>query len=263
MQRLRKIVVIGICLMGMNLLSGCATRPTDPDELAIYEQNNDPLEPMNRAIFGFNQVASDYVLDPAVRGYRKVVPEPVRDGVDNFLTNLKQPIYLVNALLQGDLSGAGSIAGRFTVNTLVGFFGVFDTASEAGIPVVQRDFGQTLAVWGVTKSGPYLVLPILGPSTLRETIGIGVDSLADPVDWALYRESPWWAYGRTAASGFVRYDNTYDLLDNMKKNSTDYYATMRSMYQQNRQKVIKDLRGETVEETQPDYDFDFPDDEDE
>lgn len=248
------------CMAAVLLLNGCATRPTDPDELAIYQQNNDPMEPLNRSVFGFNQVADEYVLAPTVRGYRAVVPELVREGIDHFLTNLRQPIYLVNAVLQGDMKAAGSISERFVVNTLWGFFGVFDTASDMDIPMIKRDFGQTLAVWGVKDSGPYVMLPILGPSTMRDTVGLGVDALADPVDWSLYNQDPWLAYGRTGATGFVRLDNVHDLTDNMKKSSTDYYATMRSMYQQNRQKAVNDLRGETTK-TQADYDFDFPDDE--
>jgi len=256
---MNKIVAAFLSLF---LLIGCATRPTDPDELRIYEQNNDPMEPMNRSIFAFNQAAHKHVFSPAVKGYRTVVPEAVRTGIDNFLTNLKQPVYLVNALLQWDWKAAGQISGRFVTNTFVGFFGVLDTASSAGIPVVKRDFGQTLAVWGVKNSGPYLVLPLLGPSTVRDTVGLGVDAFADPVDWELYSYNPWLSYSRTGANGFVKYENMHDLMENMEKNSTDYYATMRSMYQQNRQKEVSDLRGETVE-VQAEYDFDFPDDEEE
>ena len=256
----KKIIVIGLlfCLV----LGGCATRPTDPDELKIYEQNNDPFEPMNRTVFKFNQGAYDYVLKPAVKGYRKAVPDIVKTGITNVMTNLKQPIYMLNALLQGDLKATGNIAGRFALNSVFGLGGIFDLASREEMPVIERDFGQTLAVWGIKDSGPYIVLPILGPTTLRDGIGMGVDSLADPVGWALYEQNKWLAYGRTGVSGFLEFEKRHDLLENMEKNSTDYYATMRSMYQQNRQKEVRELRGE-VQEAQDAYDFDFPEDEEE
>ena len=249
-------VAVGVIV----LTAGCAAVPTDPDALEIYRQNNDPLEPMNRAVFGFNEVADEYVLAPVVRGYRAVTPEPVRDGIDNFFTNLKQPVYLVNALLQGDMPAAGHISERFMVNTFLGFFGTIDTASAMDIPVVRRDFGQTLGVWGVQNSGPYLVLPILGPTTVREVVGLGADVFMDPVNWALYEQDDWLAYVRVAGNGLVQLDDTRDLLDNLKKNSTDYYASIRSTYQQNRQQEIKRLRGETDAAA---YEFDFPDEDEE
>ena len=246
-------------LLPLLIITGCATRPTDPDDLLIYQQNNDPIEPFNRTVFKFNDSADEYVLTPVIKGYRHIVPNPLREGIDNFFTNLKQPVYFVNAVLQADFSAAGSITGRFLVNSLLGFFGTVDAASSMNIPSIKRDFGQTLAVWGIKSSGPYLVLPLLGPSTLRDTVGMGVDAFADPVDWALYHRDPWIAWTRAGANGFISFDHAHDLMDNMKKNSTDYYATMRSMYQQNRQETIRILRGDPA----PEVSFDFPDDDEE
>ena len=254
----QKIITWG--LLFVLALSGCATKPADPDELQIYEQNNDPFEPMNRAVFGFNKGAYKYALGPAVKGYRAAVPDLIKTGIENFLENLKQPIYFINATLQGDFKAGGTIAGRFALNSVFGVAGIFDLATREEMPVIRRDFGQTLAVWGVKKSGPYIVLPLIGPTTVRDGIGLGIDSVADPVGWVLYNQGPWWSYGRTIADGFMVYENKHDLLEDMEKNSTDYYATMRSMYQQNRQKEISELRGE-VQEVQAAYDFDFPDDE--
>lgn len=259
-MRIIRSLVLGMMLLGC--ISGCATRPTEPDELAVYEQNNDPLEPMNRAVFRFNDAADEYVMKPMVQGYRSSLPKSLRDCIGNFFLNLKQPVFFVNALLQGDLKGAATITGRFAMNTVFGFFGVIDTASANDVPFIKRDFGQTLAVWGLKNSGPFLMLPLLGPSTVRDTAGLVVDAFADPVDWALYRQSPWIAYGRGVVDGFLTLERARDLMDDMKKNSTDYYAMMRSMYQQNRKKEIATLRGEK-EEMQAEYDFDFPDDEDE
>ena len=251
-----KTLVLGFVIT--LLLSACVSRPMDPDAATVYDQNNDPLEPMNRTVYGFNQAADKYVLTPLVKGYRAIMPDFARTGVDNFFTNLKQPIYFANALLQADFKAAGAIAGRFSINSLLGFFGTVDTASKMEIPVVKRDFGGTLAVWGVKNSGPYLVLPLLGPSTVRETVGMGVDAIGNPVSWALYGE-PTVAYAQVGANAFVSRDNAQELLDTIQKSSTDSYASMRSMYQQNRQKEINSLRGD-VSPT-PDYDFDFPDDE--
>ena len=255
-----RLLVLSVMLLGC--VSGCATRPTDPDQLAVYEQNNDPLEPMNRAIFRFNDAADEYVMKPVVQGYRSSLPQPVRDCIGNFFLNLKQPLFFVNAVLQGNFKEAATISGRFALNTVFGFFGVVDTASANEVPLIKRDFGQTLAVWGLKDSGPYLMLPLLGPSTVRDTAGLIVDAFADPVDWALYSQSPWLAYGRGVMDGFLGVERMQDLMDDMKKNSTDYYAMMRSMYQQNRKKEIATLRGEK-EAMRAEYDFDFPDDEDE
>ncbi len=256
---MRNLTWIFVALGMILILGGCATKPTDPEQLRIYEQNNDPLEPMNRTIFGFNMAVDRLVLKPAAKGYRTVVPSPVRKGVNNFFNNLKQPVYFVNALLQGEGKAAGQIAGRFAANTFWGFFGIFDTASQMDIPVDKRDFGETLAVWGVENGGPYLVLPILGPSNVRDTAGIGVDSFLAPVDWAL-RHEPWLVYGVWGVNGFRVREQALDFLDSLERSSTDLYATMRSMYQQNRKKEIDELlKNPNMPESAPAYEFDFPD----
>ncbi len=257
---MRKWGVALLCFMVF--LSGCATRPTDPEELKIYEANNDPLEPLNRTVFGFNTAADTFVLEPAVSAYRFVLPSPIRTGINNFFDNLKQPLYLANALMQGDGTAAGHITKRFAANTFWGFFGVFDTASRMDIPVVKRGFGETLAVWGIEYGGPYLVLPLLGPSNPRDAVGLGVDALMTPIDWALYHEQGL-VYTRMALDAFRTRDKAQDLLETMRKSSTDYYATMRSMYQQNRQKEIDSLLGKDTQNETPAYDFEFPDDEEE
>lgn len=239
------------------LLTGCATRPTDPDELKIYQQNNDPLEPMNRAIFRFNMTADEYVLEPVARGYRQVAPDSVRSGVRHFFANLKQPVYGANALLQGDFESAWHITKRFAANTFWGFFGVFDTASHMDIPVIKRDFGQTLAVWGVHSGGPYLVLPFWGSSNLRDTAGLCVDYFLQPLD---YLEEKWpVTITRWTLDGIQKRESALDLVDSVKKSSTDLYATMRTMTTQNRQKEINTVLGKPQTDIQL-YDFDFPDD---
>lgn len=146
-------------------LSGCAAtgqtgQPPEPD----------PLEPINRAVYQFNDVTDRYVLRPVARGYEAVVPQPVRSSVTRFFENLGMPVVIVNDLLQGKFAAAGDDTARFVVNSTVGIGGLFDPATGVGLPQPNEDLGQTLAVWGV-PSGPYLVLPFWGPSTLRDILG--------------------------------------------------------------------------------------------
>lgn len=258
MRRSHKtIVAYLLCCM----LLGCATPPTDPQELKIYKENNDPLEPMNRSIFDFNISLDKYVLAPIDKGYRLIIPSVVRTGIDNFFTNLKQPLYTVNSLLQGDLKSAGIVVGRFAINTTFGFFGIMDAASEMEIPIIKRNFGQTLAVWHV-GSGPYLMVPFLGPSTVRDGTGMIVDAFGDPLSLVLYKPSPALPYVKMGVNAFLTLDRAHDLMDSIQRTSTDYYAAMRSMWQQKNQKDINDIMGIKPDQ-KPDYDFEFPSDEDE
>ena len=243
----------------MLAVSGCATRPTDPEELKIYEETNDPLEPMNRGIHAFNQTADKYVLKPIAQGYRAVVPSFFRDMISNFFQNLSQPVHFVNALLQGQGKDAGAVLGRFAVNSTFGFFGVFDVATDAGIPNPSNDFGQTLAKWGWDgDGGPFIMLPILGPSNVRDGIGTGVDMAAHPLGWALWNEQEL-RYGMVAVDGISTREKALDLTDDLQKSSTDYYATLRSMSRQNRKKKINAVMTEKEPDEKPDYEADFSD----
>lgn len=221
------------------LLGGCAARPDNPDDMKYYVETGDPLEPMNRAIFQFNEVADKVVLRPAAIGYRTVVPKGVRIGIRNFLDNLATPLTVMNALLQGNGERARDSFGRFLTNTILGLGGFIDIASDAGIPKYYEDFGQTLAVWGV-ESGPYLVLPLLGPANFRDGVGRGVDAFSDPVGRYIYRE-----YG-FAGTG-VRYGvntidwraNNLEAIDELRRSSLDFYAAVRSAYRQRREHEIR------------------------
>lgn len=245
-----------ICL---SVLTGCITCPPENDKaaLAAYEAANDPLEPTNRVIFAFNMRADKYVIKPVAEGYRYITPQLMRTGIYNFFTNLRQPMYFVNAALQGEGKQSAEITERFFVNTLFGFFGFGDTASAMEIPIHDNDFGQTLYVWGMKDGGPYLMLPLMGPANPRDTVGIFVDSFLTPVDWLLYKE-PWLVYGRVVLESFVRREKALDFLDSLEKSSTDYYATMRTMYQQNRQKKLEDTNENVAANQKKDYEFDFP-----
>lgn len=251
------VFVLGMCLM---FLTGCACPPKDPEALRVYEETNDPLEPFNRSMFAFNMAVDNLVLEPVAKGYRAVTPQIARTGVKNFFKNLKQPVYFANAVFQLEGQQALSIAGRFFANTLFGFFGFADTASDLDIPVYEPDFGQTLYVWGVKEAGPYLVLPVLGPSSPREAVGWGVDSVMAPLDWALKGE-PVLLYSKFAVESFSKREGALEFLDSLEKGSTDFYATMRSMYRQNRKNKLENsnvIIGYDQVVQKKEYEFDFP-----
>ena len=220
-------------------LAACATPPEDPEAKAAYEQANDPLEPVNRAVFEFNMAVDKVVLRPAAKGY-ELLPDLIRDGIRNFLRHLRSPIILVNDLLQGETERAGDTMGRFVFNTLV-FGGVFDAASDAGVEFHDEDFGQTLAVWGM-DSGPYLMLPFLGPSNLRDTGGMVVDRYLDPVTyWADNTSRDWAEYSGLIIGVTTAIDTrsrNYRQLEDLEETSLDFYATVRSLYRQKRAAAI-------------------------
>ena len=228
-------------------LGACASRPTDPDDLAHFKEINDPLEPMNRAVFQFNEAADKVVLRPLAIGYRAVIPRGLRAGIRNFLDNLEAPVVLVNDLLQGEGLRARDTLGRFMTNTFLGLGGLIDIASDAGIPYHDEDFGQTLAVWGVAP-GPYLVLPLYGPSGVRDAAGVGVDVVIDPVGYYIRDE-----YGLTGSA--VRYTldtvdwraTNLEFIDEMRRSSIDFYAATRSAYRQQRNNEIRNGRTNTEE----------------
>lgn len=224
------------CLaLGMLLLSAACAPLMDPHTqqsvlgpLAL--DTRDQLEETNRAQFARNKTFNDLITSPAARTYRAVVPQAVRERIDTGANNLDEPRIFANNLLQGRLDAANKTFGRFLMNTTFGFAGMFDVASLAGIERQTGDFGQTLFVWGV-GSGPYVVLPVLGPATVRDGFGRVVDIAGDPVSWVL----PIWTgqapfAGVTAASGLSQ----IELLDDFQQGSIDPYVRFRSTYLQNR-----------------------------
>ncbi len=215
----------------------------------------DPIEDTNRAIFAFNEVVDKAVIHPVVKGYRAVVPDPARQGVRNFLRNLRSPVRFANQLLQGDIDGAGNELFRVVVNTFVGLGGLFDVAESEGFKYEPEDFGQTLAVWGVGH-GPYVVLPILGPSSVRDYAGYAVDAYADPVRWYLFNhDDENIYYAKVGADYLDLRESLMDVLQDLERSSIDYYAAVRSTYFQNREALIKDKDAEALTSPDiPDYD---------
>ncbi|NMM43802.1 VacJ family lipoprotein [Rhodospirillaceae bacterium KN72] len=240
-------------------VAACATAPTDPVEREIYEEANDPAQPLNEAIFEFNLALDKAVLRPVAKAYEFALPDLVRDGVRNFLRYLKTPVILANDLMQGEVERAGDTLGRFLFNT-IGGFGVFDVAGSGGLEYHEEDFGQTLAVWGVGE-GPYLMLPFLGPSSGRDLAGFIVDSGLDPFRW--------WGYNsdrpvienntfiRAGAEAIDTRSRNYKQLEDLEETSLDFYATVRSLYRQQRNSLIRN--GADADEAIPDMSFDDAD----
>ncbi|WP_295541744.1 VacJ family lipoprotein [uncultured Thiohalocapsa sp.] len=211
-------------------VGGCASLPPE------YRDPQDPWQPFNRAVFRFNTDFDNAFLKPAAEGYRFITPEPVDEGITNFFNNIADATSAVNNVLQFKLSRAGSDVGRVFINTTVGFVGFFDVASNVGLPSYKEDFGQTLGYWGF-GAGPFVVLPILGPSNVRDTFGLAGDIVLDPF-FNLRKDEIYW--------GFVTLriiDRRAELLaagDLIDAAAIDPYTLVRDAYLQRRRSLVFD-----------------------
>lgn len=214
------------------VIGGCASIPED------QRDPQDPLESYNRAMFDFNMKVDDAFMKPIAKGYKAIVPKPVDQGVTNFFNNINDIDSAINNLLQFKVSRFGTDVGRVVVNTTVGIGGLIDVASNMGLPSYKEDFGQTFGYWGDVDS-PYLVLPLLGPSTLRDTVGLPGDIAANPFFHI-------WNTNKTANWGMIALDvidTRADLLsatDVMESAAIDRYAFVRDAYLQKRRYAIFD-----------------------
>ncbi|MDX2103849.1 MAG: VacJ family lipoprotein [Alphaproteobacteria bacterium] len=200
---------------------------------------SDPAEGVNRVVFGFNRAVDTVVIRPVSLAYREVVPSPVRDRVRDFLSHIRSPVTLANDLLQGNLNRAGNTLTRFWVNTIAGIGGLVDVAGAVGIEKHDEDFGQTLAIWGVGE-GSYVMLPLLGPSTVRDTVGMVVDFFLDPAGYILRAEyERVVSYARTGLEVVDTRSRMIQATDDLERNSVDYYAAVRSLYKQRRDALIR------------------------
>ncbi|HTT83933.1 MAG TPA: VacJ family lipoprotein [Rhizomicrobium sp.] len=215
--------------------AGCTTTTPPPSQMGL--DPNDPYEAQNRKVFAFNMKLDEYVALPVAKFYVHVVPEPARDGVHNFLANLDVPITFGNDVLQGAADHAAQSLGRFVINSSIGVGGLIDVAQKIGIPEHDADFGETLGVWGVGP-GPYLVLPILGPSDPRDAVGYGVDIAMDPLTWISWRSSTYFLIGRGVLKFVDERSRNIGTLDELERSSVDLYATLRSLYRQHREAEI-------------------------
>lgn len=216
-------------------LSACATSAERaPGE--VY----DPLEGWNRGVFGFNNAIDVAVLEPTAKGYRAITNEPIRGGVSNFLSNLNQPVVFVNNVLQAKPGAALDTVGRFMINTTVGIGGIFDPATAAGVPKHREDFGQTLGVWGV-PSGAYLMLPLFGPSNVRDTLGIGVDRAFDPMTWAQFEGDTEFRVTTGILGAVSAREGVIEQVE-LLRDQPEPYIGLRRNYTQQRAAAIRDGR---------------------
>jgi phospholipid-binding lipoprotein MlaA len=222
-----RIAALGLALV--TLLPACATLPSGERDA------RDRFEPTNRAIYKFNDALDRGIAKPVAKGYVKVTPAPVRAGLANFFRNLTYPTVIVNDLLQLKVKSFATDTARLVVNTTIGIGGLFDPASNLGMPAGNEDFGQTLGRWGVPP-GPYVMLPIFGPSTMHDTVGLVGDHFTDPVT---YIEDDATYYSLTL---MTLVDQRAELLatEDVLERSYDPYAFIRNAYLQRRQYLVKD-----------------------
>jgi phospholipid-binding lipoprotein MlaA len=214
------------------LLSACST--PSPESLAEH----DPWEKTNRDVFQFDVWVEHNVAAPVDDAYRFVLPNPVRKGVHNVTSNLKEPIILANDVLQGKAKRAANTLGRIVINSTLGLGGLFDVASKIGLPHHDNDFGVTLGTAGV-QEGSYLVLPFVGPLPPRDLLGEAVDSFFDPLYWAHFHGKDTWLAGRAGFAILDQVDDRRNEFETIERTSLDFYATTRNLYRQNRAAMIR------------------------
>jgi phospholipid-binding lipoprotein MlaA len=197
----------------------------------------DPWEHFNRGVYRFNQGLDRAILRPAAMGYRHALPSPVRQVVRNFLSNLTEPNVIINDILQLRPKRAAQATGRLVLNSTVGLAGFLDVASRANLPHQDTSFSITLGRYGV-RPGPYLYLPVVGPSTVRGLVGFGADSALDPLYWIRYPHKTEISISRTLVHGLDARSEADGPLRSLTSDATDPYATIRSAYLQNQQSLV-------------------------
>ncbi len=231
-----------VLMLSTTAVSAAPSKAPVKSEPAVIEVSPiyDPIEPFNRAVFQFNRFIDFLILKPVTKVYTTVTPDVAQTGVTNFLSNLGEPVNLLNNVLQGNWLGARHSIERAYINTVYGVLGFVDVAEKMGIPESDADFGQTLGKWGAGH-GAYLVLPILGPSSVRDGSGRLVDAFVDPYNQAFMdSETEWPIYARaglTVVDVRARYG---DEIDRTMNTAVDPYVTFRSIYAQRRAYVVQD-----------------------
>jgi phospholipid-binding lipoprotein MlaA len=228
-----------LLFLALPSLAACADPPADPAQKVGYAETNDPAEPANRVIFDGNQILDRNAIKPVAKAYRDDVPEGVQHGLHNLLSNLRQPLIEMNDVLQANPARAWVTAQRFAINTTFGVLGLFDVAKEWGLPGHEADFGETFGVWGIGE-GPFVELPLLGPSNPRDASGLALGFVLDPFGFIGGASVTYAAYARGVAGGIDERAEYIEPLDDLEKNSLDFYAAMRSIYRQHREAEIRE-----------------------
>lgn len=227
-------------------LTGCASMRAVEGPQDI----NDPFEPFNRLMFNTTLAVDKVLLRPTAIVYRAVFPQPIRDGVRNFLNNLDSPVIFTNDLLQGEFARAKVTLVRTVVNTTVGIGGLFDVADRWGFPRHREDFGQTLARLGIGE-GPYLFIPLFGPANPRDLFGYGTDLFFQPLTYVQWGDESYIPYVRYGVDLIDLRARNIETLDEIEQTSLDYYASVRSLYRQSRNNEINN--GAAAVEDLPDF----------
>jgi phospholipid-binding lipoprotein MlaA len=222
------------------------------EDTASEEGPNDPLEPLNQFVFALNEIFDFVLLRPVAEIYRAITPDPVMHGISNVLDNLYSPVNFLNHVLQAEPERATVTFFRFLMNSSFGIFGLVDVTSDMGYPRYDTDFNQTLMTWGV-DTGPYLVLPLIGPSSFRGAVGFVGDYYADPLNLYLMNRHHWkyhyWLTVRYGLDMVRNREKVIEAIDNTRNGSLDFYVTMRSIYFQRQAYLAEKLKSANTPES--------------
>jgi len=230
-------------LLASTLLAGCATAPPQSDtaDYQAFEQQNDPIEPTNRFFYKVNDKIDTYAFKPVAQGYVDITPQAVRNHVGDFVTNIGEPARLLNFMAEGMPRDAGTSLVRFVLNSTIGIGGIFDPASALGYKETDTDFGLTLAIWGV-PAGPYLYLPVFGPSGARDVLNLPVEYFATPMEAAPASAALTdFGYAETGIHLINTRAEYIQPIDQIQATALDPYATFRSLYRQSRDSQIQQI----------------------
>jgi phospholipid-binding lipoprotein MlaA len=235
--RSSRYFAVGLGLVIIGCVAPCSV---GAQQAAVAQGDfNDPLEDANEAVFRFNRTVDSAVLVPVAKTYRTILPAPVRDSVHDFLGNLNEPLVFANDLLQGRPDLASNTLARFVVNSTLGIGGLVDVGTRIDLPYHSNDLGVTFATWGIGE-GPYLMLPLLGPSNVRDLTGQVGESFADPGNvFASQHHLAWVAFARAGTAAVDTRSRNIETLAEIEQTSLDYYATIRSLYGQRRVAQIR------------------------
>ena len=233
MKKLFKVILFQTLLLSLMVFNTISAQDAKINTSVKYDEIYDPFETVNRVILGFNFFIDDVAIRPVVKTYKFIAPDPVEKGVSNFFGNLKEPIRAISFIFQGEFMKSFNSVGRFSLNTLTSL-GTFDLASRIGMTENETDIGLTLAKSGIS-SGPYIVVPIIGPSNLRDLSGNVLEYLVDPVSNNLPNRN----YVSVGAGINTRVE-VDDQVDKIRKVSSDRYEMIKSIYYQNRNSQIEE-----------------------